>query len=161
MLDFGWQTYAFLGGGVLFVLLEVLFPSGGLLGIGAAVCLGFGGFFAYDRAGGGNLLSYCALIAVIVPTAVGVGFKVLPHTPVGKHVILAGPTFDQRAATETENESLVGQKGTARSTLRPSGIANIANRRVDVVTRGERIESGDPVLVLKVEGNRVIVCRAD
>ena len=42
MLDFGWEAYALLGAGLLFVVLEMLFPSGGLLGLGAAICLALG-----------------------------------------------------------------------------------------------------------------------
>jgi membrane-bound serine protease (ClpP class) len=45
------------------------------------------------------------------------------------------------------------------ATLRPAGIARIDGRRVDVVSRGEMIESGSPVRVLSVEGNRVVVVR--
>ena len=53
----------------------------------------------------------------------------------------------------------MGQRGAAVTPLRPAGIVMLRERRVDVVTRGEHLETGDPVVVVKVEGNRVIVER--
>jgi membrane-bound serine protease (ClpP class) len=41
--------------------------------------------------------------------------------------------------------------------LRPSGKALIERVRVDVITRGEYIEAGCPVVVIRTEGNRVVV----
>jgi membrane-bound serine protease (ClpP class) len=57
----------------------------------------------------------------------------------------------------SDGSDLVGQTGTAHTDLRPSGIATIGTRRVDVVTDGQWISSGAPVKVLEVEGNRVVV----
>jgi membrane-bound serine protease (ClpP class) len=51
----------------------------------------------------------------------------------------------------------VGQQGESLSDLRPTGIALIGGKRVDVVTRGELLERGSRVQVLMIEGNRVVV----
>ncbi|WP_238473393.1 NfeD family protein [Desulforamulus profundi] len=45
----------------------------------------------------------------------------------------------------------------AATPLRPAGTALIDGKRVDVVTEGEFIMPGTPVLVVMVEGTRVIV----
>ena len=45
--------------------------------------------------------------------------------------------------------------------LHPTGIALIQNRRVDVVTRGEMLEQGQKIKVVKVEGNRIVVENAE
>jgi membrane-bound serine protease (ClpP class) len=52
---------------------------------------------------------------------------------------------------------LKGQHGTAETPLRPAGFARIGGKRVDVVTRGELVETGVPVEVIQVEGARVVV----
>jgi membrane-bound serine protease (ClpP class) len=52
---------------------------------------------------------------------------------------------------------LLGKQGMTHTTLRPSGIAMIEGRRVDVVTEGVVLDAGVPVEVVKVEGNRVVV----
>lgn len=57
----------------------------------------------------------------------------------------------------TERPELVGQSGVAHTALRPSGVALIGGRRVDVVTEGSLIEPGTTVKVIAVEGARVVV----
>lgn len=52
---------------------------------------------------------------------------------------------------------LIGQRGTAQSDLRPSGVARIGGQRVDVVTQGDFIRAGTPIEVHIVEGNRIVV----
>ncbi len=52
---------------------------------------------------------------------------------------------------------LVGKSGVAITTLRPSGIAEIEGRRVDVMTVGAYIQKGDPVTVVKAEGIHILV----
>jgi membrane-bound serine protease (ClpP class) len=54
---------------------------------------------------------------------------------------------------------LTGRTGTAVTDLRPSGIAEIDGRRVDVVADGEFVRSGEPVAVLRDEGYRRVVRR--
>ncbi len=53
--------------------------------------------------------------------------------------------------------ALLGASGFATSYLRPSGVAAIAGRRVDVLTEGEFVPAGTPVRVTRVEGARVFV----
>jgi membrane-bound serine protease (ClpP class) len=52
-----------------------------------------------------------------------------------------------------------GAVGVAITDLRPAGVAEIAGRRVDVVTEGEYLRAGDPVEVLVDEGYRRLVRR--
>jgi len=156
MFEFGWQTYVLLGGGLLFLILEVFFPSGGLLGIGAAVCLGSGAWTAYTHGDFSALMAYGASVVILAPITILLGFKILPHTPFAK-VIMLTPDPGKQVATERGLETLLGQHGEALTDLRPSGIAMIGDRRVDVVTRGIHLESGDSICVVKVEGNRVVV----
>ncbi len=51
----------------------------------------------------------------------------------------------------------VGKCGEAESFLRPAGIARFEGRRVDVTSEGEFVEKGQPVEIVRIEGNRVIV----
>jgi membrane-bound serine protease (ClpP class) len=41
--------------------------------------------------------------------------------------------------------------------LRPAGIADFEGQRVDVVSDGEFIAAGDPITVIRVDGNRIVV----
>ena len=60
----------------------------------------------------------------------------------------------------SHNDSLTafgGKRGTALTTLRPAGTAEIEGKRLDVITSGEFIEAGSGVEVILVEGARVVV----
>ncbi len=59
-----------------------------------------------------------------------------------------------------EMRELVGAKGLALTTLRPSGRAEIADNIMIVVAENEFIEAGAPVVVTKVRGNKIVVTRA-
>jgi len=52
---------------------------------------------------------------------------------------------------------LVGAKGVALTPLRPSGTARINEKRVDVTTEGDFIESGEPIHVTQIKGSHIIV----
>jgi len=54
----------------------------------------------------------------------------------------------------------VGMYGVATSMLRPAGRARFGDRTLDVMTRGEFIEKGRPVVIIQAEGNRLVVTEA-
>ena len=58
-----------------------------------------------------------------------------------------------------ELKTLVGKSGKTLTPLRPTGVALIDGHRVDIVTRGEFVETEIEVEVILVEGNRVVVRR--
>jgi membrane-bound serine protease (ClpP class) len=59
----------------------------------------------------------------------------------------------------TERLSLLGATGIALSPLRPGGVAQIDNMRVDVVTQGDYIVAGEPIEIIADEGYRRVVRR--
>lgn len=63
------------------------------------------------------------------------------------------------ASTSKADLAWLGKRGTAASPLRPAGIADIQGERVDVVSDGEFVEAGEPITVVRVEGNRIVVRR--
>ena len=60
-----------------------------------------------------------------------------------------------------EYDGLVGKEGVAFTPLRPSGTGLIDGRRVNVAADGEFIDKESPIKVVEVEGNRVVVRKAD
>ncbi len=151
-------AFVLLAVGLLLIVLELVFPTLGALGVAAALCLiGSISFaFAQDRTTG---MWFLGATAVLVPAFVLIGFKLLPHSPLGKLLVNKGASFTDAAAVDLRDRSLVGKTGTAENLLRPGGTVHIEGRRVDVVTRGEPIPAGTRVRVLEVEGNRVVVVR--
>ncbi len=61
------------------------------------------------------------------------------------------------AAPAPEPQVTVGQEGVSVSELRPSGIARFGKNRLNVVTRGELIKTGQKIKVVVIEGNSIVV----
>ena len=157
MFDFGWQAWLLLGAGLVVICFEILFPSAGLLGLLAGSCLVAGGWFAFQSGGIEAVGGFAIITVLLAPVAVIGAFKLMPHTPIGRKMILKGPSFATREATEEGLGDLLGKEGVAATPLRPAGIASFGPRRIDVVTRGQHLPAGAMLRVLKVEGNRVVV----
>lgn len=51
----------------------------------------------------------------------------------------------------------LGRRGRAITPLRPSGTVDVEGERIDAVTEGAFVEAGKEVVVVKVEGTRVVV----
>lgn len=142
--------------GLALIVLELLFPSFGVLGIGAALALLAAIVLAF-RVSHSTGISVLISTAVLVPAAVLLGMKLLPKSPLGKVLVAQGPSFTDAAAVDRRDRELLHREGVAENLLRPVGTALFEGRRVDVTTRGEAIEAGSRVRVIEVEGNRVVV----
>ena len=73
---------------------------------------------------------------------------------------LTSPGVESKDAGYTVSmglEDWVGKSGKTVTDLRPSGWINIDNQKIFVVTEGEFLEKNQPVKILSVDGNRVIV----
>jgi len=142
--------------GLMLIGMEIFVP-GGLLGtIGGAALVGaiVVGFKAFPGYG----VPIAFVIVLLVGAAMALWIKFFPRTALGKRMTVSRDLATFKA-TEAGIESLAGQEGVAQSKLRPGGYAQIGERRVDVVTRGEMIEAGTRVRVVEVTGNRVVVER--
>jgi membrane-bound serine protease (ClpP class) len=139
-------------------MLEVFFPSFGLLGTIAAAAIITGGVLAFRA--GDIFLTYLVLAFVLGPAVAAIGLKLFPKTPFGKALMLSGTSFDPIEATAGRGagfELLLDRTGVAQTPLRPSGKVLLDGRKIDVTTRGELIEAGRQVRVIRVEGNRIFV----
>lgn len=149
-----------LGAGLLLVLAEVLVPSMGVLGTLAAACIVGAQVFAW-RVSSETGVTFLVVSGILVPAVVMGGLKVLPNTPLGRHLVAQGFTFEDGRAIDARDGGLLGVEGVVEAALRPAGVARLDGRRVDVVSRGEMIESGAQVRVVELTGNRVVVSRVD
>ncbi|MFH0953489.1 MAG: NfeD family protein [Verrucomicrobiota bacterium] len=142
--------------GLFLIGAEIFLPGGviGVLGVMALAGAMIVGFSPAVFGLQGGLLS-ALIIVVLVGLCIAAWVKYFPKTSMGRRMTLEkdGKTF--KAASEVE--SLIGKEGVALSILRPSGIAKIDGRRVDVVADGTWIESGKRIKVMGVSGPRVLV----
>lgn len=102
------------------------------------------------------------LLSLVVTLALFVGaLVVLPKTRVRNKLVL-DTAIDDKASGGVEGAAIQevldeGLSGVAESFLRPAGIARFGKRRIDVLTEGDFVDKGERVVVVRVEGNRVIV----
>jgi membrane-bound serine protease (ClpP class) len=161
----GWEVLLLLAIGVGLLGVEIIVLPGfgvtGFLGIGAIL-----GSFTMTLVGSGatyDTIAWAAFrVLASVLTAVLVGlavFRFLPRLPVGRRLVLdtALPAQAGFASPPDADQTWLGKRGVSDSTLRPAGIARIEGARVDVVTDGEYVEAGEPIEVIRVDGNRVVV----
>lgn len=101
---------------------------------------------------------FSLLLALVASLAV---LRFLPRLPFGKRLILeTGLLAGAEGGSAPEGDwNWLGESGTAVSPLWPAGIVKIKGERVDVVSDGELIESGAPIVVTRVDGNRIVVRR--
>lgn len=134
--------------------------------------------FVYPTSGtqwnelGSSLLSMMLVVAV-GSTGIGVMIHYMGSIPALNRLTLAPPKWEDHPSIKgkdgqpvapslmvTEGRAAglkVGDEGITESVLRPAGRASILGRSVDVVADGKFIEPGQPIKVIEVRGNRLIV----
>ena len=152
---------------------ELVVPSGGLIGMVAVVSLvgSLIAFFMYDGMVG---IGAAAAYAIIGPVAAVFVFRLWLHSPLARRMILgsdaAGRTLPPPGADEgapprstnelrTLNESatVLGSERRTEPALRPIGIVILDGRRVDAFSEHGIIEAGTPVIVVDAYDNQLKV----
>ena len=84
--------------------------------------------------------------------------RLLPSSPLFSRLVLAKATGrDEGFTASADTRALLGQTGTALTALRPAGMAQFGERRIDVVASGEYIGAGSGVRIVESHGNRIVV----
>ena len=145
--------------GLALALLEVFFPSAGILAffsgsaLLAAVLLGF-------KTSPTVGLTVTAAVVLGVPSLLSLGFRWWPHTYVGRQVLLDVPRAEDVLPDEAQRrqfKSLVGRLGRAKCRMLPSGVVGVDGQTLDATSEGRVIEAGQTVRIIKVESNRLVV----
>jgi membrane-bound ClpP family serine protease len=158
-----WAALLFLLGLVL-VCAEVFLPSGGLLGFMSISALIAGIFIAFYHRGAEVGLIFLLLTILAVPAALSVAFRYWPQTPMGRRLLLQAPRADEVLPDSPYRQrlrQLVGQFGVAKSVMMPSGAVLVDGEQIDALSEGQYIEAGQPIQIIQVQGNRVIVRAVD
>jgi len=145
--------------GVLMIIVEILLPTVGLLaGLGVAAML-----YSIVLALGGDIGALAALgIALVI--AVVLFLLIVSRLPSSrlwnKIVLKKSSRTEEGYVSAAEQSELVGKTGEVLTELRPSGTARIDGRPVDVISEGAFIQKGKSIVVLSVNGSRVVVREA-
>ncbi|MCX8010662.1 MAG: hypothetical protein N3A61_05870 [Ignavibacteria bacterium] len=140
--------------GFLLIFLEVILLPGILVGIIGFCSIVIGIILAYS-----NLDSPYDDYVLLATILLGIAFIILIiKLGVWRKFILTSQQKAEEGFTSAKSDlSLIGQKGEAVTNLRPTGIALINDKRVDVLADGEFLEKGDKIIVVDVKGSKILV----
>lgn len=161
----GWEELLVMAIGLSLLAAELLFiPGFGLAGIfGIAALLAS---LVMSMLGGGDtpaaILSAIGQvgIALFVSTVILLLLsRALPKFSFGRALVLQAElsTREGFASAPESDSHWLGRTGMTVTPLHPAGLAEIDGHRVDVVSQGELIDAEKPILVIRVDGNRVVV----
>lgn len=141
--------------GLLLVAIDFYVPGFVLATIGAALMI-VALVVSYQAHGVAVTAALFAVEVVLGFVVSYIAIKYVPQTALGKKMILEKTQTGERSQTERAPE-LIGREGVAHSVLRPTGVAMVDGKRLDVVAESGMIERGNQIKVVAVEDNRVIV----
>jgi len=141
--------------GFILLLTELLVIPGfgfiGVLGLGA---LGYGIYIATTR-----LSPLVGILVSLASLTILIGMiRFFPKTAFWKRLRLERTEEkDKGFQVQANLDTYIGETGVSITPLRPSGIAKIEGKRIDVVTEGIFLPKDARIKVISVEGNRVVV----
>ena len=144
--------------GVLMIIVEILLPTVGLLaGLGVAamlysIVLALGDIGALAALGIALIISVAAFMLIV---------SRLPSSKLWNKMVLRTSSREEAGYVSAAQQSeLVGKTGEVLTELRPSGTVRIDGRPVDVISESAFIQKGVQVVVLSVNGSRIVVREA-
>ena len=149
--------------GIGLAVLEVFFPSGGILGF-LTVCSVIASIVVAFKSGPLIGMAILATSVIGLPVAIVAALRYWPKTAMGRRILLITPSGEDVLPDDPRRrllKSLVGKIGRTKSKMLPSGAISIEGRTIDAVSEGMFIEPGQPVRVTEVRGNRVVVRPVD
>ncbi len=162
--------------GIVLLAMEIfVLPGFGIAGIAGFVCIGIGTILSFQdfvipnpslpwqqNILTANILQVLGAFVTAYLAALFFLRYLLPH--LGR--VVEGPYLGHTlAASHAESHEIKditpGDLGIAMTFLRPSGKVKIGSDHIDVVSEGEFLEKGTPIVVSEIKGNRVIVKRRE
>ena len=144
--------------GFLLILAEIfIIPGFGLAGIGGIAAILASIFLTF-----GNITQATYSILIALGLSI-IGFflliKYLPSTRTWRKFVLSTEQKKELGyiVGTKDLKRLTGKEGLAITPLRPSGIAEVDGKKLDVITQGEYIISNSKIKIISVEGNKIIV----
>ena len=139
--------------GISLLIIEVIFiPGTTFVGIGGAICLGFGVYLGFEYFGTSIGFFILGISLIIVISSFVYGLKAQPWEKFSL----------KETMTSTVNESIgiklkAGHVGLATSDLKPVGKGLFENEEIEVRTQGDFLSSGQQIKIIKIDHSKVYV----
>lgn len=155
----GWEEIALLSIGIILIALEAfVIPGFGITGISGIACIMIGltlsllGKHPTSRQIW-QALSQVAIAISISIVIIIVSLKSLSQTAMAKKFVLQKVT---NKSPDLPGVS-VGLVGIAQSNLRPAGIGEFNNQRLNIVSEGDYIPAHTKIIISYISGNKILV----
>jgi membrane-bound ClpP family serine protease len=146
--------------GISCLVLEMFIPSGGLLGVLAALSI-IGAIALAFMTGPIQGIVMTMFVTLLIPIMLAVAVKLWPETPLGRLILLRRPQGADEVLPQTEAyrtiNALIGKRGVAKSMMLPSGVVLVEGKNYDAVSNGLPIEPGQKVRVIGIDTQRLVV----
>lgn len=150
-----WAVFIFLAGIVLLII-ELMIPGFGLFGISGIAALLIGIILSAPTIRQGVITLSISTAAIIIGLPIII--KLTAGSKFMRRLVLTTTEAPSQGYVHAPSkESFLGKTGVAHTVLRPSGSIMVDGEKIDAITDGEYAEKGAKVVVIKVEGGKVIV----
>lgn len=155
----GAETFVLFVIGIVLLVVELFVPGFGLFGILGIISLGTGiARAAYDSVYVLIALSGALLVALVVLFVV---IRLFGGKGAWRKFVLTEKQDNEAGyVAASPHKDLLGKQGQTVTPLRPAGAAKFETQRIDVVSDGSFIAQGEPVVVVAVDGTKVVVRRS-
>lgn len=147
--------------GMLLIAAEVFIPSGGAIGVLAGMAI-IGSViiaFLHDYRLGVGML---AAVTVSLPFVLWAALTIWPMSPIGRLILGRLPESEDEFLPQGKDyhaskKQFIGRFGRCKTPMRPGGLIVIDGVTQDAVSKGVPIDPDQPVKVVAVETNRLVV----
>lgn len=139
------------------MVVEMYVPGFGLPGI-SGILLMLGGIFLMQP----TPLQALILIVILV-LLLGAAFSIAMRSISKGRLSRSKLILNEELNAGSDEQDLtyfIGKTGKTHTALRPAGIAEFDGVKLNVVSDGDFVAQGKPIVVLRVEGNRIVVREA-
>lgn len=146
--------------GLILCIIEIFQPGFGIFGALGTILILAGIIIRMIQ--GGSLLMLFIMVFLIIVILLGCFLIMVRSMKYGwlsrTSLVLQGTAVNEEFSDGTKNHNdLIGKEGIANTPLRPSGKAEIDGVLYDVVAQSSFIDKGKKVVVLEIEGVRIVV----
>ncbi len=152
--------FGLIGLGVLLTVIDIFVPTAGVLSLTALAISIAGAACLWNHSAMFGLIG-TALIVFGGPTLFFVGLNLMPHTPLGRKLVLGAedPGADRAPPAPDPMLALIGQEGVVTTDLRPVGTVRIDNMKYDALAESTLIRAGERVRVVSIADGGTVKVR--
>ena len=156
LLNVSWISIILFVVGIGFIIVEMFEPGFGVFGILGVISLIGCIFVTASTVAEGIMLTAFFFVILLIMLAIFLFFVSKGKLP-GKLILKEAESRDDGFSGTQDLSEFMGKTGVVTSICRPVGNVDFNGVKIEVVSRGEFIEKGITVEVIKIEGNRVVV----